>query len=64
MKIVRLFVFAVILLCNTAEADWVDNFDGNEPDQVVWTFVNPLGDGAICDGWRRGVNKCPARRKP
>ena len=44
---VRLFGLAVILFCDTVQADWVDNFDGNEPNQAVWTFVNPLGDGSF-----------------
>ena len=47
MKMVRLFWLAVILFCNTVQADWVDNFDGNEPNQAVWTFVNPLGDASF-----------------
>jgi hypothetical protein len=47
MKMIQLFGLAVILLCNTVQADWIDNFDGNEPNQAVWTFVNPLGDGSL-----------------
>jgi regulation of enolase protein 1 (concanavalin A-like superfamily) len=43
----------LIVLCLTVSAQgvtWVDNFAGNEPNQTVWTFINPLGDASVTVG--------------
>jgi hypothetical protein len=50
-KMQKIALLVVLYISGSAHAaKWTDNFNGTEPNQAVWTFINPLGDGAVTAG--------------